>query len=172
MRDDVKALGDNLDAVADKYPIGVALIRFLMIYPCRGIEARGMQWADLDLEAGTFTLPAARYKTRKDKQFALGPLQIAYLKSLPRLSEKYVFPSPKDMSAPVRYEYLHDTWEKVRPKPLGPHALRKTIASDMLNGGMPLEIISKLLGHSSTLVTQQVYAHRSTSQLKTTPPRA
>ena len=159
--DDVKALSDNLDAVAERYPIAVGLIRFLMIYPCRGIEARGMRWSDLDLNAGTFTIPAERYKTRESKVFPLGPLQIAHLHSLPRWSDTFVFPAPKNRDAAMRYEYQRDTWKKVRPKPLGAHTLRKTIGTAMMNKGIPLEIVSKLLGHSSTLVTHQVYAHLS-----------
>ncbi|WP_112312475.1 site-specific integrase [Pseudogemmobacter bohemicus] len=58
------ALSDRLTAVQDKYPVGVALIRFLMLIPARGIEAREMRWADLDLTAATWTIPAARYKNR------------------------------------------------------------------------------------------------------------
>ena len=40
---------------------------------------------------------------------------------------------------------------------LSPHALRHTYASELLNNGMPIEAISKLLGHEH-LETTQVYA--------------
>jgi integrase len=159
-RDDLLTLGETLAAVGDKYPIGAALIRFLMITPCRGIEARGMLWNDLDLKAGTWTIPADRYKTDEDKVFPLTPLQVKFLDDLPRLSA-YVFPSPKNKEAPVRREHQRDVWKRVRPKALGAHALRKTIATMMINNNVPLEAISKLLGHSSILVTQQAYAHLS-----------
>lgn len=158
-RDDLLTLGDTLAAVADKYPIGAALIRFLMLTPCRGIEARNMRWSDLNLEAGTWTIPADRYKTDTDKVFALPPTQVKLLKDLPRWSSTFVFPSPKNADAAVRKEHQRDVWNKVRPKALGAHSLRKTIATMMINNAVPLEAISKLLGHSSVLVTQQAYAH-------------
>lgn len=41
---------------------------------------------------------------------------------------------------------------------LSPQALRRTFGSDLINRGVRLEVISKLLGHSSTTVTEQHYA--------------
>ena len=41
---------------------------------------------------------------------------------------------------------------------LGPHALRRTFGSDLINRGVRLEVISRLLGHSSTTVTEGHYA--------------
>lgn len=169
-RDDIKTLGDNLKGVENLYPIGAALIRFLMIFPCRGIEAREMLWVDVDLDAGTWTIPADRYRTQQDKVFPLGPLQVDHLRSLPRWSDVYVFPRPSSVGAgrtkavepneelPVTKNHQIRVWKKVRPKPLGAHTLRRTIGHLMLNKNVPLEVVSKLLGHSNTLVTQQIYA--------------
>jgi integrase len=39
-----------------------------------------------------------------------------------------------------------------------PHTLRRTYASHLLNRGVRLEVVSKLLGHASTTVTEQAYA--------------
>jgi integrase len=36
--------------------------------------------------------------------------------------------------------------------------LRRTFASDLLNRGLRLEVVSKLLGHASTTVTEHAYA--------------
>jgi site-specific recombinase XerD len=41
---------------------------------------------------------------------------------------------------------------------LTPHRLRRTFGSDLLNRGVRLEVVSKLLGHASTAITQQAYA--------------
>lgn len=158
-RDDIKEIAENLNGLESTHPVGVSLLRFLMVFPCRGKEAREMMWDDLDLGAGTWTIPAARYKTKSDKVFPLGPLQVDHLRSLPRLSERYVFPRPTDPNLPFRKEGQIYVWNKVRTKPLGAHTLRKTIGTLMLNQQVPLEVVSKLLGHSSTLVTQQAYTH-------------
>ena len=39
-----------------------------------------------------------------------------------------------------------------------PHTLRRTFGSFLLNKGLRLEVVSKLLGHSSTVVTERAYA--------------
>ena len=47
------------------------------------------------------------------------------------------------------------------PKPKGGslHLLRHTMASQMLDGGVPLTVVSQRLGHSSVRVTADVYSH-------------
>jgi integrase/recombinase XerD len=41
---------------------------------------------------------------------------------------------------------------------ISPHTLRRTLGSDLLNRGVRLEVVSKLLGHASTTITEQAYA--------------
>src|SRR5437879_11069207 len=45
-----------------------------------------------------------------------------------------------------------------RQKPAHLHMLRDTFAVEYLLAGMPLEEVSRLLGHSSVLITQKHYA--------------
>jgi integrase len=40
-----------------------------------------------------------------------------------------------------------------------PHTLRRTFGSDLLNKGLRLEVVSKLLGHANTTITERAYAH-------------
>jgi site-specific recombinase XerD len=39
-----------------------------------------------------------------------------------------------------------------------PHTLRGTVGSYLLNKGLRLEVVGKLLGHSSTVVTERAHA--------------
>ena len=41
---------------------------------------------------------------------------------------------------------------------VSPHTLRRSFATDLLNRGLDVESVSRLLGHSSVVVTQQAYA--------------
>lgn len=48
---------------------------------------------------------------------------------------------------------------------LSPHSLRHTFASRAIQNGVPLEIVSKLLDHSSPTITLKVYARFSQEQI-------
>src|SRR5947207_11895319 len=39
-----------------------------------------------------------------------------------------------------------------------PHSLRRTFGSHLINNGLRLEVVSKLLGHATTTITEHAYA--------------
>ncbi|MBE3042557.1 tyrosine-type recombinase/integrase [Candidatus Bathyarchaeota archaeon] len=43
--------------------------------------------------------------------------------------------------------------------PFGPHALRHRFATQMIRAGVPIKIVSKILGHSSIATTERIYLH-------------
>lgn len=44
------------------------------------------------------------------------------------------------------------------PRRVTPHTLRRTFGSDLVNRGVRLEVVSRLLGHASTSITEKAYA--------------
>jgi integrase len=76
---------------------------------------------------------------------------------------------------PILYKQIHGTVKRVATRAgvrlqaapdhegvntseVSPHTLRRTFGSSLLNQGVRLEVVSRLLGHESTLTTERAYA--------------
>jgi integrase len=57
----------------------------------------------------------------------------------------------------LRHELLAAA-KKVAIEPLSPHALRKAAGQWLIDLGVPLELVSRVLGHADTRITETVYA--------------
>lgn len=47
-----------------------------------------------------------------------------------------------------------------------PHTLRRTFGSDLVNRGLRLEVVSRLLGHASTSITEKAYARLENTTIR------
>lgn len=62
-------------------------------------------------------------------------------------------------------KYLRELSERVIGRRITPHALRHTTASLLIADGIPLEVVSRMLGHDGSRITKQIYIH-ITQELK------
>ena len=64
-------------------------------------------------------------------------------------------------------EALKYLCEKAQVTVYSSHAARKTFATMMIDGGLPLSVVSKILGHSEISTTQNVYYRPRTNASET-----
>ncbi|MFN2593723.1 MAG: tyrosine recombinase XerC [Actinomycetota bacterium] len=162
----------------DDDPIGLrdrALLELLYGAGVRVSEACGLDVDEVDLRAASISVIG---KGRKERRVPLGePARdaiAAYVKDArPTLAARAEKHSPalflntrgnRLNQRGVRHvvtRYL--TAEGMAPA--GPHALRHSFATHLLDGGADLRAVQELLGHEN-LATTQIYTHVSTERLK------
>lgn len=54
---------------------------------------------------------------------------------------------------------LNDISQKIGIENIHPHRFRRTLATDLLNKGMAIQDVSKILGHANIIITQTYYYH-------------
>jgi len=76
--------------------MGARALEFVILTAARSGEVRGAKWAEIDLRAKVWVVPAERMKAGKEHRVPLSDTALALLKALPRIDGgELVFPSPK-----------------------------------------------------------------------------
>jgi integrase len=92
---EVKAFWLALESRQEAKKVGpqiVAAFKLLLLTGARRSEVAGMAWAEVDMQAGTWLLPAGRSKSFKPYLFHLGPLALSVLGSMAAVRQgDYVF---------------------------------------------------------------------------------
>lgn len=133
-------------------------LRFLVLTSQRCGEVLGLQWSEIDLAAGWWTIPAAKAKNRKSHRVPLSPQAKAVLTEARALNpdRQTVFPSPlgdRPMVETAVGRALFRNLEQFKAAPFTPHDLRRTAASHMTGIGIPRLVVSKILNHAEQGVT-------------------
>jgi integrase len=142
---------------------GMAQVRLRLLTAQRGGEILSMAWADLDLSAGWWTIPAAMAKNGLSHRVPLSGPAVAILQSLPRRSA-WVFPG-RETGHQVDARVTIARVVTLSGVDFRGHDLRRTAASHMTGMGIPRLTVSKILNHVETGVTR-VYDRHSYDQEK------
>jgi len=128
-------------AVRAREGVSARALEFVALTACRSGEARGATWAEFDLEAGVWTVPAARMKAGREHRAALSAEAVALLRALPRMAgDDVVFTAPRggalsDMALSAVMRKIHAAEiaaggagfvDRVSGRPAVPHGLRST----------------------------------------------
>jgi integrase len=128
------------------------IVRLLILLGVRRTEAGGIGWSELDLDAGTWTLPAARSKNYRAHTITLPPAAIAIIESVPRRACDQLFGS---LWAPHRGFTVWGRSKAALDARLGfelpwlLHDLRRTAATGMIDIGIEPYHVEAVLNHHS-----------------------
>ena len=144
------------------------IVAFLLFTGARKREALDARWSDIDIEARTWVIPMTKTGMPRTVYLSDGALQLlAALKDDPAHNPRlpHIFPNPKTGKP---YACIFHSWNAARAAAgldeFRIHDLRHSFASILVNNGVPLYDVQKLLGHASIKTTQR-YAHLSATKL-------
>jgi integrase/recombinase XerC len=157
-----------------------AILEVLYAGGLRVAELVGLDVDDLDWARGTVRVLG---KGSKERTVPLGrPALVAVQNWLDRGRPRLVTPASGPalllgsrggrLGVRAVRELVHRVLRDVPGAPdLGPHGLRHSAATHLLEGGADLRSVQELLGHA-TLATTQIYTHVSVERLKATYEQA
>jgi integrase len=163
----------------DEQPIGIAIIRLLMLTGCRRAEILTLRWSFVDFDRSCLRLPDSK---TGDKVVRLGAPALDLLADLPRFAHSpFVFPALRHTTPGGKrrvgaghFVGIERVWSRVRNRAgiddIRLHDLRHTYASWAVMGGMTLPMIGELLGHRQPSTTAR-YAHLADDPLRAAADR-
>ena len=133
-------------------PAARAGIWLSLLTGCRRGEVLALQPHMIGTD--TILLPAGSTKTERAREVPIIPPLRPWLTHVP---------------IPLNFEGLKSAFRRAREKAGMPHVqfrdLRRSCGTLLIREGVPLHVVSRILGHSSTTVTERVYAHLASSQV-------
>ena len=134
-------------------------LRIMLLTGCRPGEVLGLRWSDVDCEAGELRLADAKTGPRIA---VLPPPAVEALRQWRQLRQDtglYVFPTrPGGPPIGSVHKMFHTLCAEAGIEGARVYDLRRSFGSYLLNAGVPIEAVSKLLGHTRTAVTERHYA--------------
>lgn len=123
------------------------LMRLALLLGQRREEIAGMEWAEIDLDAGLWVIPSARYKTGIEHAVPLPATAVSLIRAVPRVCEKYVF------STRAGSRFSGFSKSKARLDELSGvtgwriHDLRRTVRTGLAGLRVDPDIAERVIGH-------------------------
>jgi len=133
----------------EAYPFRL-YVPFLLATAQRRAETAAMGWDDVDLEAGTWVIPAENAKNGKPHVVPLSDFAVRILKDVPRFaSSPYVFTTTRKSPISGFTKALKRISAASETSGWRFHDLRRTAASGMARAGVAPHVVEKVLNHVS-----------------------
>ena len=142
----------------------IQALHFLMLTAARPGEVRGARWAEIDIDAALWVIPADRMKMGNEHRVPLSVQAVEVLHTMRPLTGdgELVFPSPVYMSRPLSENTFNSALARMGYKfeatAHGFRALFSTVANEK---GFNADVIERQLAHKERNKIRAAY-HRST----------
>lgn len=111
-------LGRFIESLRSAHGLAARAVELAILCASRSGEVRGATWAEFDLAAGIWTIPAGRMKAQREHRVPLSPAALDLIRSLPRIQNAdLLFPSTRktqlsDMAMTAVTRRLHEVDRK------------------------------------------------------------
>lgn len=156
--------GERSDSVQrikqDAYDFAVMLLDT----GARHEEIASIEWSRIDMEEKTIRLIRGKTNNESTLTMTARLFEVLTRRSLNKDSEQYVFTNKKGGHRNYSMFGFAGAVKRAGLSDVTFHTLRKTFASKLVRGGLAINDISAVLGHSSVVTTQKYYASLSPSE--------
>ncbi|EPI3529487.1 integrase domain-containing protein [Klebsiella pneumoniae] len=140
------------------------LIEWQLLTLVRPSEASGARWAEIDLNAKLWTIPAERMKAKREHIIPLSLQAIEILEIMKPISahRKFIFPSRNDHNKPMNSQTANAALKRIGyAGKLVAHGLRSIASTAMNEEGFNPDVIEAALSHNDKNEVRRAY-NRST----------
>lgn len=136
------------------------LIEWQLLTLVRPSEASGARWAEIDLGAKLWTIPAERMKAKREHIVPLSPQVLEILEVMKPISahREHVFPSRNDPKQPMNSQTANAALKRIGyGGKLVAHGLRSIASTTMNEAGFNSDIIESSLAHTDKNEVRRAY---------------
>lgn len=140
------------------------LIEWQLLTVTRPAEAAEARWGEIDLTAGTWTIPVGRMKMRREHVIPLSSQALAVLEAMKPISahREYIFPGYKNPQMPMNSQTVNVALKRMGFKGvLVSHGMRAIFSTAANEEGFEPDVIEAALAHVDTNDVRRAY-NRST----------
>lgn len=148
-------VGDFMIALRKVNTLVARALELQILCASRPGEVAGARWAEIDLDAATWTIPANRIKAKREHRLPLSGHAVAILKALPQMDDQ-VFPGART-GRPITIEGMLKCLHGIRPD-VDSHGFRSTFRDWCSEStGYSREVVERSLAHQVASKTEAAY---------------
>ncbi|MDM4770850.1 tyrosine-type recombinase/integrase [Solimonas sp. SE-A11] len=151
-----------IDSFTGTFPTACALKLAPLVFVRPG-ELRQAEWAEIDLDAAQWRIPASKMKMRRDHLVPLSSQAVAILRGLEPLTgrRRYLFPSVRSGARPMSENTINAALRRLGydKHEMTGHGFRSLASTRLHEMGWTSEVIERQLAHAERNKVKAAYNH-------------